>query len=426
MADKLKQLLEDRADKETELEELINNGKSREYSEDEKDRIYRLEKEIEELQAEINPLERKQKQSAKIAASKSMNKTIDTIEETESKYLDFQITKKVPVNKAMPATDFVLRNFDVDERMQQANVYSVIAGLAGRKYAAGSVTDYALEQTKRSLTSSALLNPYLSAQLLDGGLSQSRLVQAGMKTFVMEEGSHKFAKISTYPELEWKSELASTTQRTITFSPVTFAAKTLRGFINVGGETLMDALNVEQALRTVFNRSIGNGVDTAGLIGAGGSNEPLGVANYVGVPTVEWNDTLENYDAFVQGQKLVYDNNGPDLTATILSPDAWSQLARAKGYAEYQPIRPPVFLENHKFLQTSKIQPDGSNETLAVMGGFESLNLGVRLAAEIILTPVIAETFSYNMLAVFRGDFQPNRVEDFAVITDILPAPALT
>jgi hypothetical protein len=55
------------------------------------------------------------------------------------------------------------------------------------------------------------------------------------------------------------------------------------------------------------------------------------------------------------------------------------------------------------------------------MGGFNSLNLGVALEAEIILTPAEDETLSYNMLAVFGGDFQPNRVEDFAKITKVHP-----
>ena len=422
----LKIAKENRGDKLDEFEALTTIAGTRSLTDEETKKLNQIEKDIRVLDLEIENLEKTQGNSLHKAKIKAMNTTFENIEETESMNLDFQIAKRVPVNRAMPATDHVLRNFDIAEKMQKANVYSVIAGLGGRKYQAGSVTDYALEQTKRSLTSSALLNPFLSAQLLDGGLSQSRLVQAGMKTFVMQEGTHKFARIDTYPELEWKAELAPTTERTAVFSPVTFAGKTLRGWIKMGGETLLNALNIEQAMRTVFNRAIGNGVDTAGLIGAGGADEPLGVANYVGVPTVAWNSTLDNYDAFVQGQKLVYDEDGPDLSATILSPDAWSQLARAKGYAEYQPIRPPMALENHKFLQTSKIQPDGSDETLAVMGGFESLNLGVRLSAEIILTPVIAETYSYNMLAVFNGDFQPNRVEDFAVITDIAASPALT
>jgi len=422
----LKQLLEDRADKETELEKTVDIGKNRHYTDEEKDRIYRLERELEELNKTLAPLQAIEEKSKKLAVQKSMKTNGIEIDELEEKFLDFQIKKSVPVNRSMPATDYVLRNHDVEDWMQKVSVYSVIAGLAGKKFKAGSPTDNALEQVKRSLTSSALLNPYLSAQLLDGGLSKSRLVEAGMKTFAMVQGEHKFARIAAYPIMEWKAELDSTTERTITFDNVTFDAKTLRGWVQLGGETLQDAMNIESALRTVFSRALANGIDTAGLIGAGGAVEPLGIANYIGVPTVPWNSTLENYDPWVAAQKLVYEADGPDLTATIMSPDAWSQIARLKGTAEFQPVQPPFFLQNHKFLQTSKIEADGSSETLAILGGFESLNLGVRLEAQITLTPVIAETFSYKMLAVFRGDFQPNRVEDFAVITDISEAPALT
>lgn len=393
---------------------------NRELNKEEQKRMREFEEVVDALEEELKGLEKQEKISLNkvMKIKKTFEKKPES--ESESKYLDFEIKTSVPVNRAMPATDFVLRNYDIEEEMQKVDVYSVIAGLGGRKYQADSPVNGALDEVQRSLSGSALLNPFLSAQLLDGGLAKSRLVQAGMKTFVMEEGSHKFAKITQYPELEWKAELAATTERSVVFSPVTFEAKTLRGWIQIGGETLMDAMNIEQQLRTIFSRAIAYGVDSAGLFGAGGE-APLGITNYVGVPTVAWDTALGNYDAFLDAQKLVWDENGPDLSATILSPRALIQLAKLKGTNELQPVAPPSLLQNHKFLQTSKIAPNGDDETIAVMGGFESLNLGVRLQAEIMLTPVVAETFGYKMLAVFRGDLQPSRVEDFAVITGVTP-----
>lgn len=439
----LRNKLEERGEALLRFEELTNIAAKRSLTVQENKEIDEVERKIHELDAEIAPLQKNEDRKKKLVAAKfssesHMNKSFGEMDDDEDEMnqdhiekqsFDFQIKKSTPFDRARPVSDFVLRNFDVDDKMKKANVYAVIAGLCGRKYQPGSPNDYALDQIqKSSMSASALLNPYLSAQLLEGALSKSRLAEAGMKTFAMLSGEHKFARVATYPTLEWKGELDSTTERTITFDNVTFSAKTLRGYISVGAETMKDALNIETALRSVFSKALGNGIDTAGLFGAGGADEPLGVANYVGVPTVSWNSTLDSYDPFIAAQKAVYEEDGGDLTASIMAPDAWSQLARLKGTNELNPVNPPFWMKDHKFLQTTKVPTNtgSGNQSQIIMGGFNNLNLGVRLQAEVILTPVIAETYSYNMLAVFRGDFQPNRVEEFAVIENVDPAPALT
>lgn len=426
--DILKGKREDLIDKQDEYAGLVEIAESRHLTPEERKKEKNLHSEIRLLQQDVKELESNENRLKNLARLK-MDNVISDFDEDGISSQYFQIKKSVPVDRARPVSDFVLRNYDVDETMQKVNVYSVIAGLAGRQYKPGSPTDFALGEIRKSgLTNDALLNPYLSAQLIDGGMSKSRLAQAGMKVFNMLEGEHKFAKIDTYPTFEWKAPLASTTERTTVFSSVTFDAKTLRGWIEIPGETLVNAHNIESILQNVFSKAMGNGIDSAGLFGAGGADEPLGITNYVGVPTFAWSDPLDNYDWLVHAQKLVHLEDGPDLTASIMSPDAWSQLVRMKGTAEFQPVPPPFFFENHKFLQTSKsLQTLGTGtQSEIVVGGFSSLNLGVRLQVKLIMTPVIAETFSYKMLAVFMGDFQPDRVEDFAVVTNVDTAPAIT
>lgn len=428
----LKHHREQRGRKEDELDAIIKKCETEKRTRDseERTRWETLKKEIDELTDEIRVLEEREKadmRSAKPIARRDEdgNEIHSGIEsESEKRYLDFQIKEKAVSKRHMPATDYVLKNFDVNERMQKVDVYSVIAGMMGKKYPEGSATNYAIETEKRSLTSSALLNPFLSAQLLDGGLSKSRVVEAGAKVFTMVEGTHKFARIATYPTLEWKAALASTTERTIAFDSVDFAAKTLRGWITVSGETLRDAMNIEQALKRVFSKALANGLDTSILTGAGG-DAPTGIENYANVNEVVWNDTLDDYDAWVAAQQAIYEQDGGDINATIMSPDAWSQLARMKGTAEFQPVNPPFFLRNHRFMETSKLSDPGQNTSIFT-GVWDSLNIGVRLQAEIILTPVTASTYGYDMLAVFRGDVKPDREEDFAVITEVHPAPSLT
>src|SRR5690606_31147851 len=102
-----------------------------------------------------------------------------------------------------------------------------------------------------------------------------------------------------------------------------------------------------------------------------------------------------------------------------------------KSASDELPIPPPWALsfmnngENFKFFQTSKVvqtEGDEGNNSTIFVGGFPSLNLGVRLQAEIILTPVSASTYGYDMLAVFRGDWQCERVTDLCLIEEVSPA----
>lgn len=427
----LKHLIEQRVQKEDEMKRIMTTCQDEKRSRTEAERLkwQSLKKEVDNLYTEIKDLELQEaidQRTAKPVKQGDENHHSENEEdETEKRFLDFQIKEKVPVNRKMPATDYVLRNYDIDQRMQKVNVYSVIAGLCGRQFPAGSATDYALQTEKRSLTSSALLNPFLSAQLLDGGLAKARVIQAGAKTFVMSEDTTKWVRVATYPTLEWKAQLASTTERTAAFENVTFEAKTLRGFITIAGEVLRGStMNVEQALKQVFSKSIANGVDTAALVGAGG-DAPTGIENYSDVNVVSWNDNIDDFDAWVAAQQAIYEEDGNDINASIMSPDAWSQIARLKGTSEFQPIQPPFFLKDHKFLQTSKLSDPGQPTTIFT-GAWESLNIGVRLNAEIILTPVSASTYGYDMLAVFRGDIKPDREEDFAIIEGVQAAPALT
>ncbi|MEX2231255.1 MAG: phage major capsid protein, partial [Cyclobacteriaceae bacterium] len=396
---------------------------------DEKKRERQIQGEIMVLDEEITVL-KEQEEKRKQKAFGKMNQDQGLQEEDENKFFDFQIKKSVPVNKVKPIQDFVLRNYDVHEDLRKADVYAVMAALATGK-PKDEITARAMGHVAKGATTSVMLTEFLSSQLLDGGLSHSHVVRSGANVFTMNEPTTRWVKITTYPTFEWKAESASTTDKTVVFSDVEFSAKTFRGFVTCSGEQLQDAHNINSALRTVFNRSVANSIDTACLFGSGTGAEPQGIVNYSNVNNYDANGLITSYDPFIYAMALVADDNGlPEekLNTSIMTPNVWRQLQLMID-ANYNPLQRPPVLANHRFLHTTK-PPDNllapGNRTTIVMGGFDSLNIGVRLQTQVVITPVQADTFEYSFFVAFRGDVKPTREESFAIITDVYAPDTIT
>jgi HK97 family phage major capsid protein len=352
----------------------------------------------------------------------------DIAEERANPNFDFTIKKKAEI-KHGPIAEWYLRNFDVKEKIQRANVYNVMKALHPHSQKVTNAATIAALDECRSASGTALITEFLSAQLIDGGLSKSRLAQAGMQVQVMEEPTKRFAKVTAYPTFTWEAENATTTDKTVTFSSVDLESKTLRGFVTVSGELAQDGHNLDSALRAVFNKSIGNSVDTAGLYGAGTATEPEGIKYYTNVNTLNHNDSIENYDMFIKAAKLILDDNGELPTHSIMNPSAWMHFNLLKEATTNAPLALPAALRNHTFLETSKLpENEGTpaNRQTIFMGGFRSLNLGVRLQTQVMISPVVADKFQFQYFVAFRGDLKPYREEDFAIITNVSAPDVIT
>lgn len=413
MKDKLKIRLDERADRSSEMDLLVEAAKSRTLSAQEKDRFYRLEKEINDLDEEIKPLHRQENEAKRRAQNKFNNTTMNEIEENGSNEIDFQIMKKAHTGKRTPITDFVRANKEISED-EDVSVWKVLPVLLGKKSKDKRVNEVA--SNIRALSGNAnVLNDYLSGQILDGALPKSRLIQAGMRTIPMLSGTHRFGKIGTIPALEWKAELDSTTERTATLESVEFQAHTLRGWIQCSSEFLQDAVNGEEIIRRALTQAVAQGIDTAGLTGAG-APAPTGIFNTPGVASYTVG-ALDTFNDIVVGQRLIWEQDGNDASAVIMSPNVMAQYAALRGTNEKQSIMPPPLLPDLRFLQTSKLT--GASTSDAVMGDFSSMVLGIRLEATIYISPTIAETYAHKFLIAFRGDIQVTRPEDFCLLEGI-------
>jgi HK97 family phage major capsid protein len=419
MADKIKKLKEDRIEKLERFEELTDKAQSRKLSNDEKAELMDLETEIASIDAELKPLISKEKSTMR-RFSELMGGVSEDCDDNDPRF-SFEIQKKAKADPRRPISDWVLRNFDVNEDVQKADVFEVIAGLAGRKKISRAA-QAAMATIKAGVTGTATLTEFLSARLWEVGLAKSHLATAGMQVFMMDEPSVRFARISEYPDMEWLAALATSTERDITFDSVDGTAATLRGFVTAGAELLQDGHNINQGIRRAFTAAIGTEVTRAGCWGSGSGEEPLGIRNYVGVPTYELDDQITSYAPFVNAQKLVYDENGPDHDTAIMAPDAWAQIQNLVGTNEGNPVQPPPALAHWRYLQTSnapQTEAVPANNSSIVQGGFSSLHLGIRLNTTITVSPIASSTYSYSILGAFRGQFFAERIEDFAVITKV-------
>src|SRR5690349_1432385 len=124
--DILKGKKEERVELIDRMEELTKLSENRTLTQNEKYEFDGIESNIKKLDNEIAGLE-KEENKRKQKAFARMNSDQGLQEDEGQKFFDFQIQKSVPVNKAKPIQDFVLRNYDVPEDLQKADVYSVMA-----------------------------------------------------------------------------------------------------------------------------------------------------------------------------------------------------------------------------------------------------------------------------------------------------------
>jgi HK97 family phage major capsid protein len=377
-----------------------------------------------EIDAELAPLlEKENQQIKKFKMNKSNNfrgsnpyeEGTHTRDEAQgaSPVFSFSIKKKKSTNtRHGPISRWVLENFDVPEAAQSARVEDVLAALCtGQPKNAATA---AAMMTMKSVTGTALLTEFLSAQLWETGISKSHLANSGMQSFLMDEPTVRFPKIVTYPDLEWKPENAQTTDRTVTIEGVQRTAKTLRGFCTVSGELMQDGHGIGGAIRRAFAVSVGNSVDEAGLAGTGdGDDQPLGIINYSNASEFSHGQAdIESFDPLLYTIKAILDNDGEVPDTSIMSPKTWLAIQLLKTDSELNPLNPPPALVGHMYKETTKMPNDK-----IVMGNFRSLHLGIRLNTQVIISPVLSDTFQHNILGVFRGEFFPEREQDFGVLS---------
>lgn len=326
---------------------------------------------------------------------------------------NFYIQKRAEV-KHGPISDWVCRNYNVSEAEQKCDVGKVLVALVSGQ-PIDKRTEAVLKEI-RSVSGSSTLTEFLSASLWEAAISKSHLANAGLNVFMMNEPSVRFPKITQYPALEWKTEGSSSTDRTINIGSVDGEACTLRGWASITQELLQDGHNVAPAVSRAFSVAAANSIDEGGLYGSDSSGEPKGLFTLTDINRYDMQGAqIESYDPFLRGAEMILQDNGQMPDTTIMSPENWIALQLLKTDTELMPLPPPFALVNHRFWETSKV-----NYSEIFMGGFSnSLHLGIRLNTTIVVSPILSDTYSNNILCASRAQFFHEREQDFCIIENV-------
>jgi HK97 family phage major capsid protein len=397
----------------TELEALVKTAAERTLTKEENDSITDIEASIKRIDSTIEGIKNLPTQFFNTNNRKMTNEYLDN-ERDNDPMISFQIKKTVPFDHNRPLVDYAFRNYDVNEDLQTA-INKFGAGEILKAHLTGRTNhptiDKALSHAvTKAANGSALTTEAFGAALWELGLSKSHLAAAGLQTFIMEQGTVRFPQITEYPQVQWLSELTQQSQKDVTISSVDGTAKTLRSWTGISAELMQDGVGVGAAINRAFAASMGNEIDRSLLIG-NGIEEPKGILNYDNVSEYITSGDLTDFDPILDTIEEMLKNDASVPTHSIMSPATWIKIQKLKTATEESPLQPPPALVGHQFMETSKLP-----NTMIFMGNFSSLYLGIRLNVTLVQSPIVSDTFSYNLLSAFRGDSFAAREADFGLL----------
>lgn len=232
-----------------------------------------------------------------------------------------------------------------------------------------------------------------SARIVDLARAKARVIQAGAMTIEMEQRELTVAQVTGDPTAYWRPENAAITSSDLTFGGVTLRAKTLGVVTKASVELIEDAANLGALVESVLAEVLGVELDRAALLGIGAESEPLGLQNVSGVNTTA-SIGSPTYDDFLDGMYAVEADNGTPR-ALIAHPRTFNTLNKLVGTANDHYITPPAPFAALKKLDTTSVPitlGGGANESLAFLGDFSNLWIGLRTRIVLEASRVAADS----------------------------------
>ncbi|NLE39028.1 MAG: phage major capsid protein [Pirellulaceae bacterium] len=285
----------------------------------------------------------------------------------------------------------------------------------------------------------ALLNPQMSATVLDLARSRSVCMAAGARVVPMETSELVIAKINQDPEAVWQSEAQPVPATSMGFGRFVMRARALKAIVPCSIELLEDAENAGQVIVEALRASMGVALDRAALVGDVDGAAPLSLLHTPGVnlaaadagaPT----DYSHPRKAIEQILAANYSGDLSFLTWVLAPRDGAAYDAICTGEGEPMPVSPWIAKLQRSY--TTSIAPDGDGKTCSLIGDFSQMLFGMRTSGVAIRVieggSVVDEdgetihapsTFTKFICAHLRCDVLPMRPGWFAKITG-LEAPA--
>jgi HK97 family phage major capsid protein len=267
-----------------------------------------------------------------------------------------------------------------------------------------------------------LVNPVLSAQIIDRVRAKSQCFNAGMKTVEMPEAILYAARLTTDPGTVWHAEnTADLMASTPVFDRVTFTARTLGSVILLSKELIQDAPNVSDEITYALVKSMALEIDRAALLGDGSNNSPYGLANITGggVSTTA-GTAITDYSQFVSSIGRITQNS-MFPTAVITSPQIATKVNGLQNTL-HDSLRAPAVMDRVPILETAKVPYGASPLTGSAFytGDFTNLMLGVRMELELnLLRERFVEYGQVGIAAWYRCDVQVAHPGAFDIVTGV-------
>jgi len=333
---------------------------------------------------------------------------------------DVQTGKAIPVlGKEHRFTDHITRNGN------EISSRDYFAGLVGHRVSAeGRAQSIGLD-TKGGY----MVPEHISAEVIDLLRAKNVCVQAGAKSLPMSAPTVRVCRVDSDPIASWTGENSLIPETDMSIGAVDFVAHKLTCLIKVSRELLQDAGNASTVIMNAIATAMALELDSAALQGSG-VGQPKGIYNNTDICTYSLGtdgDTLNGFDDVLYGIKEIISVNGPVPNTAIMSPRTLIGYSLLKNGEGNTLIRPDL-IKNMTFLDTSKMPVNevqgASGEVCSsiILGGFESLVIGIRSVMEIMtLNERFAEYGQVGFLATMRADTAVYQPKAFCKVIGIKP-----
>jgi HK97 family phage major capsid protein len=260
-------------------------------------------------------------------------------------------------------------------------------------------------------------------KILDALSERSALLQAGASILPMEGAkSVTTAGIDTVPTPSWRQELGNVAEAAPTFRAITMTPRSLAFIIRISRELLMDAPDMDRALRTVISQAFAAELDRVGLVGSGTAPEPHGIYGLSGINTVAQAGAALAYTDLLAGYQAILEKHGPAPTAAIVAPRTLIDLAGRED-ANGQPVNAPPLLNPVRMLSTTGVPTNlgtGTDESLVFLGDFRTVQFGMRESLSIqLLREAYSSTGEIGFLCHARADVAVNYPGALSIVTGV-------
>ncbi len=253
--------------------------------------------------------------------------------------------------------------------------------------------------------------------------------RAGAQVITLDSDLHNFATVSALPTFHWRAENAEISASDPTLGQVAFDAEAGAVLVQVSNELLQDSVNIDKVLGYCLTQATANAIDAAAFVGTGSNNIPLGIKGYsnlgYSVAMATDGSAISSYDTLITGMNGLYSYNVNDITAFVMHPRTFTDLAKLKESTTDAYLQKPDILKNIPFFHTTAIpitdtQGQSNAASAIYFGNFKELVIGYRQGLKILtLDQRYAEFGMTAFLAWVRVDIQPLHTRSFGRIYGI-------